>query len=792
MNPNRWRQIETLYRAAQDRRPEERNAFLDGACGHDLDLRQQVEALFQQDSAEPRQDSPTQTVATQTLATQAKSTQTMLSVGSQLGPYRIESSIGVGGMGEVYKATDIRLNRSVAVKILHRAHSDRFKRETRAIAALNHPNICTLYDVGPDYLVMEYVEGKPLSGPLAPDTAIRLALEIAAALEVAHRKGIIHRDLKPGNILVTSSGVKLLDFGLAKLIEHAPAADSTVTETQAGTILGTAPYMSPEQAEGKPLDPRSDIFSFGLVLYEMLCGRRAFTGPTPLSVLAAILHREPEPLNAPPRLVQIVMRCLRKDPDDRFQTMTEVKTELVKESARPAEHAPSIAVLPFTNLSADKENEYFSDGLTEEIINVLAHTPGLRVIARTSAFAFKGKEQDIAAIAEKLNVRTILEGSVRRAGSRIRVAAQLINAEDRSHLWSERYDRELSDVFAVQDEMASAIAGALQVKLATNSSGRSEHHPNLPAYEAYLKGLHQLFKNTPESLSRSKQYLQQAANLDPEYVAPHVALGECQIWLAVHGLEPPGESMLLVRQEARRTHELDPSAPLGHAMLGLVAGAFDHDWKEVQRRFELAMSCSPISGLVRWPYANFVLAPFGRFREAAEQMEKWLDQDPLNVAARSELAFFLGHAELYDRALAAAQLALEVDETYWFAHYVMSEIHVSAGKLSDALTSAEAAFRLAPWNSRVAGLLAGILACNGNIHQAEELIKKLSKSGPVGMLLYHLLCSDADTMAEWYEKAIKDRELFAILYAQAPIIKPVRQSVHWPRLARMMNLPAVV
>jgi serine/threonine-protein kinase len=356
-----------------------------------------------------------------------------LSVGERLGPYEILAPIGAGGMGEVYKAKDTRLDRIVAIERLHGHTSDssraRFEQEARAIAALNHPHICQVYDVGPDYLVLEYIEGKPLvsqqsPGPVPVDEAVSVALQIAAALEEAHSRGIIHRDLKPDNIFKTRTGIKILDFGLAKL-----AADADATRTAEGTVMGTAAYMSPEQAQGKSGDARSDIFSFGAVLYELLAGRRAFTGDSMASILAAVLNADPAPIQAAPALHQVVMRCLRKAPEQRFQTIAEVKKALEQVTAKPAEKQPSIAVLPFANMSQDKEQEYFNDGLAEEIINLLAQIPGLKVIARTSAFAFRGKEQDIRAIAGALGVSTVLEGSVRRAGNRIRVTAQLISAE---------------------------------------------------------------------------------------------------------------------------------------------------------------------------------------------------------------------------------------------------------------------------------------------------------------------------------------------------------------------------
>ncbi len=330
------------------------------------------------------------------------------SIGTRLGPYELLAPIGAGGMGEVWKAFDTRIDRTVAIKRLKSEHAERFRSEARAIAALNHPHICQLYDVGPDYLVMEYVEGKPIQGPMPSGEAVRLSIQIARALEEAHTNGIVHRDIKPGNILKTVKGVKLLDFGLAKVEVSSQAVDHTAL-TETGMVVGTAAYMSPEQIEGSPVDARSDMFSFGAVMYEILSGRRAFTGETQFATFAAIVTEDPLTLDTPPAIERIVRRCLAKKPAQRFQNMAEARAalELVEHDSVPSR--PSIAVLPFANMSGDQEQEYFSDGLSEEIINVLAHLPGLKVIARTSAFAFKGQNSDIRRIAEVLGVSHVLE-----------------------------------------------------------------------------------------------------------------------------------------------------------------------------------------------------------------------------------------------------------------------------------------------------------------------------------------------------------------------------------------------
>jgi eukaryotic-like serine/threonine-protein kinase len=700
-----------------------------------------------------------------------------LAAGDKLGPYEILAPIGEGGMGEVWKASDTRLGRMVAIKVLRGPHGDRFEQEARAIASLNHPHICTLYDIGPDYLVMEYIEGVPLKGPLPVDEAVRLGVQIASALEAAHAKGILHRDLKPGNVLVTAAGAKLLDFGLAKL-----TADGDATQT-VGTS-GTPLYMSPEQAEGKVLDVRTDVFSFGALLYELLSGRRAFDS------LGAVLRDDPEP---PPALERVVMRCLEKQAAHRFQSMTELREALQQATAKPVEMQPSIAVLPFANMSADKENEYFSDGLAEEILNLLAKIPGLKVMARTSSFAFRGKEQDITKIAEALRVQNILEGSVRRAGNRIRVTAQLIHAADGTHLWSERYDRELADVFAVQDEISAAIAEALRVKLSPQVAAKPRYTPKLPAYEAYLKARHFHWKVTAESMARADEFYEQAIALDPQYALAYAFYADYLFGRGVLGMTPMREAAPAVRAVAQKALELDSSLPEAHAVLCTFAAAYDYDWKEAARRFTLATADNALSPWALAYLGQFYLVASGRKKEGCDLVELAVQGDPLHLTIRILAAGCLGADGRYAEAEAHLRQILDFDANFSLAYSVLAT-QLAAGRMFlEALPFAEKAFSLAPWYTPNVGTYAGLLVRAGQQIRGKELIQRLSSGKvygtPMGLAIFHTCCDEIDLAADWIEKAIEERFPSVAYWLQTGIAEPLRASPRWPKLAALMNLP---
>jgi eukaryotic-like serine/threonine-protein kinase len=720
-----------------------------------------------------------------------------LEPGSRLGPYEIVAPIGAGGMGEVYRARDTRLDRTVAIKIGSPQFVARFEREARAIAALSHPHICALYDIGPDYLVMEYVEGEPLKGPLPADKGLPLALQMAGALAEAHRKGIVHRDLKPSNILVTAAGIKLLDFGLAKHQPQAAAADATASLTEVGTVVGTVAYMSPEQAEGKPVDARSDIFSFGLVLYEMLSGRQAFSGETALSTMVAILHHEPRPLQTAPGLASVVERCLRKAVSARFQTMAEVIAALEEASAAKAgQPAPSIAVLPFANMSADKENEYFSDGLAEEIINALTQVPGLKVTARTSAFSFRGKDVKIAEIAHELGVAHVLEGSVRKAGNRIRVTAQLIKAGDEFHVWSERYDRELIDVFAIQDEISAAIVDQLKANLTGRPPQalvkRATTDP--AAYEAFLEGRHHWYRLTPSSVAKAREYFARAAAIDPDYAPAHVGLAECFFIRAGMGTEEPRSVLPKVAEAARRALALDEANADAHSMLAHFYLLLEYDWNAAEQHFRRALELAPASSHVRFPYAFWYLRGLGRLEEAAAEMDRILEQDPLAPANHYGKATVLLLQRRFEAAAENARRAVAIEPNYLIGLVALTYSLANAGHFEQAITAAERLVQIhGRWPVTLAAL-GEVYAMAGRSEQAHPILGELeglARQTYVGantLATLHARLGNTDAAIEWAGKAIEQRDPLILFLKTFPAFDGLRSDPRYPALLRKMNL----
>jgi serine/threonine-protein kinase len=706
--------------------------------------------------------------------------------GDKLGPYEVLALIGAGGMGEVYRARDPRLNRDVAIKVSAAQFSERFEREAKTIAALNHSHICQVYDVGPNYLVMEFIEGDPLKGPLPLEKALEYARQIASALDAAHKKNITHRDLKPANILVTASGVKLLDFGLAKMAAALVPDGETQTMpfTEAGAIMGTAAYMSPEQAKGEEVDARSDIFSFGVVLYELLSGRRAFSRNSSIETMAAILRDEPAPLDAPASVSAIVTRCLRKSPTDRFETIDEVRAALKQATTKPAEKQPSIAVLPFANMSADKENEYFSDGLAEEILNLLAKIPGLKVIARTSSFAFRGKEHDITKIAEALRMENILEGSVRKAGSRVRITAQLIHAADGTHLWSERYDRDMTDVFAIQDEIGQAISEALQVRLAPRATV-----VNIEAWQLCLKGEFHRLRFTPESLAKAKEYFEQALAIDPNYAHAYNRLALYYYMLGLLGIKPVADMAPLAKAAAAKALIIDPTNSESDIALGVMAAAFDYDWNAAENHFRRAKAAGA-SARTNYLDALYYLLPLGRVPEAMERSRLALESDPLSMLLHFGMAWCMCCARQYQESIECAQRSLEIDPNYYMSWLTMGLAQVGARRREEAITSIQRVTELAPWWSAGWGYLAAACYLSNDRERSRQLARKLADSHnhTLGAASYYAAAGEKDAMFEALDGAFQERDVFLVYIQSLPFFDPYGADPRFKSLLAKMNL----
>ena len=689
-----------------------------------------------------------------------------------------------------------------AEKVADPDRKRRFVQEAKAASALNHPNIVTIHDIdkadGVDYIAMEFLAGRTLAQTILPGglpiaIALDCSMQIADALAAAHAAGIVHRDLKPANVMVGEDGrIKILDFGLAKLaLSHRP--ESTQTVTASGTIMGTLSYMSPEQAEGRPVDGRSDIFSLGAMLYEMVSGIRAFERDSGVSTLAAILHREPPPLrNAPPDLAAIISRCLRKNPDDRIQRADEVKRALQQVGRSGA--VPAIAVLPFTNMSAEKEDEYFSDGLTEEIINALTKIAGLRVMARTSSFAFRGREQDIREIGARLAVDNILEGSVRRAGNRIRVTAQLINVSDACHLWSERYEREITDVFAIQDEISRAIADKLRVGIGQPRQTARRPTEDLEAYNLYLQGRYHLSKWTPEGFAKARPCFEQAVARDPGFALAYDALAEFYWYLGFFGFILPKEAFSTGIWAALRAVEIDDTLAETHALIGMYRKELDYNWPEVRREMKRALELNPSSPTVRLRNALSGLMPLGRLKESVEELKIVIESDPLSLFNRWWLSIMYYLARDNDRGMEQARFMIEIDPAYYIGHWTRGMLSLAMGMPGEALTELRKAAELSGNLPLMLGWLGMALAEAGQNVEAETLLGRLSEISmaayvpPSSFAWIHLGLGNVDDTFSWMDRAIDARDPMMMPIKSYPFLDPLRTDPRFHALLRKMNL----
>jgi serine/threonine protein kinase/tetratricopeptide (TPR) repeat protein len=683
---------------------------------------------------------------------------------STIAHYRITSKIGAGGMGEVYRATDTKLGRDVALKILPAEMARdperlaRFRREARAVATLNHPHIVTLFSVeeadGIHFLTMELVDGQSLErviggSALPVERIVEIASALADALAAAHEKSIVHRDLKPANVMLTGDGrVKVLDFGLAKEMHPSEPDDATMTSaghTALGVVMGTPAYMSPEQIAGRALDHRTDIFSLGIILYEMASGRRPFDGASSAELASAILRDTPHPLSEiragiPDALSMVIQRCLEKTTENRFASARDVRDALqaLRHSSASGSRQiassnppPSIAVLPFVNMSGDADNEYFSDGLSEDLINALSRLPGLQVASRTSAFRFRGSHLDIRQIGRQLDVATVVEGSVRRAGTRLRITAQLVSVDNGYHLWSERYDRQMADVFEIQDEIVASIVKAVVPALLGDAGHVVERSTkNTEAYELYLKGRHYWHQRSPATLRLAIQNFEQAIKIDPEYAIAYAGLADSYCILRVYGWISAEEGRPKAHAAMAKAIALAPASWEANFSRGFYFFYFERDWRQGEPHFQKAVAINPRSSLAQAYYAIF-LSMTRRAQEAIHHSALARQLDPLSPfihGAAATMFYALGNFEEAERA---ARQALELQSDYLFALWNLGVALSSLDHHEEAIKTLERAAALSRAPMFV-GLLGLAYARAGRRDDAKRLLQELEDRGSRG------------------------------------------------------------
>ena len=744
-------------------------------------------------------------------------------LGKVLSHYEIIDKLGAGGMGVVYRARDQRLDREVALKLLAPAIlSDesarrRFRHEAMALSRLSHPNIATVHDFdsdgGIDFLVMEHVPGETLAARLRkgaiPEPETReIGLQIAEALEEAHERGVAHRDLKPGNVIVTAKGrVKILDFGLAKLLRSGEGGD-TVTSSMVGAWSGTLPYMPPEQLEGKETGPEGDLYALGAMLYEMIAGRRPFTDPSPARLMSAILSERPPTLVAAgSKLVShalqaLVHQLLEKDPARRPRSARDALTALRASAASTPSHPPAspalrgLVVLPLENLSGDPEQEFFADGMTEELISDLAQIQALRVISRTSAMRYKKTQKTLQEIGRELNVDSVVEGSVRRHGERVRITAQLIEVATDRHLWAKSYERDLKDILALQGEVAQAIAQEIKGKLTPEEEARLAHvHTVDPkAYEAYLKGRHHWYKRTDDSLLRSLEYFREAVEVDPSWATALVGLSDAYNVMGFYGTLPPGDTFPKAKIAATAALRLDPSLAEAYSDLGYVQHYYEWDWEASERSFRKALSLSDRNPYTHLFFMNMLIA-IGRPEESFLEVERAYELDPHSLIIGTARGWARYYARDFDTAVYYIRQLIEREPAFFTAHAWISAVHEARGEYDLALASAARAAELTargPWSLTGLGRA---YARMGRRDEAERILAEMHDLAtrryvsPYDIALVASALDRQDEALDLLERAYTNRANMLVLLRAEPRWDPIRSQPRFQDLERRMAFP---
>jgi serine/threonine protein kinase/tetratricopeptide (TPR) repeat protein len=793
--PGEWLRAKAIFDAAVLLDAVTRETYLADACGPDDLLRQQVEALLaSHDQARTFLDQPVATSAGRTTDTLD---------GRTIGSYRILSRVGAGGMGEVYRAHDSKLDREVAVKLLPgdvTSNADRLRRfhaEARAASSLNHPNILVIHDFGElngrPFMVTEIVEGETLRqrierGVVSLQEAVAIAIQIAGALAAAHARGIVHRDIKPENVMVRPDGyVKVLDFGLAKLADRStPEAATQALATQAGVLLGTPHYMSPEQAEGKSVDARSDVFSLGIVLYELTAGLRPFTGKTPAAVLTSILRDTPTAVtdvnpSLSPELARIVERCLAKDRDDRYASALDLRSDLERLERAPRRSAhpdtsriDSLAVLPFANASGDPDTDYLSDGITETLINRLSQIPTLRVVPRSTVFRYKGREIEPADVGRQLRVRALLTGKVLQRGDTLSVQAELVDVRQEAQLWGERLVRRGSDIFAVEDEIARQITENLRLKLTGEERERlaRRYTDDTNAYHLYLRGRFHWSRRTGPDLLKSVEYFNEAIAADPDYALPYTGLADAYVVLSAFEGGVPKDLLSKAKAAAGRALAIEPDLAEALTELIIVLPWLDRDWHAADEAYRRAMRRQPVYWLTHDHHA-MTLAARGRVDEAIAEVRRGQALEPLSLVVHHHVAWMLIVAGRSDEAIAECQRALDMDASFGMLHLWMGIALDQLGRYGDAIASLERAVALKATRSMSIASAAHAFARSGQIDEARQRLAQLEQESatryvePYALALIHAALGDDEAALRLLEQGYRDNSFWLGMLARS-------------------------